>query len=124
MRSNLDGERAAFGAQGDEPDPGDDLLAWWASAGVDDPVLADRVMTAVIRSRASRLTAERTQRAAAGPAALHPAIVKLLSSEAKQHTLEVALDARDVSGTGYAQGGYALEQPVRVGIMQGDAAAR
>ena len=124
VRSNLDGERAAFGAQGDEPDPGDDLLAWWASAGVDDPVLADRVMTAVIRSRAARLTAERTQRAAADPGALHPAIVKLLSSEAKQHTLEVAPDARDVSGTGYAQDGYALEQPVRVGIMQGDAAAR
>jgi alkylation response protein AidB-like acyl-CoA dehydrogenase len=56
--------------------------------------------------------------------AVHPAIVKLLSSEAKQHTLEVALDARGVAGTLYAPDGYALEQPVRVGIMQGGPAAR
>ena len=124
VRSNLDGERAAFGSHGDEPEPGEDLLAWWARAGTDDPVLADRVMAAVIRSRAARLTAERAQRGTAGPAALHPAIVKLLSSEATQHALEVALDAQGVSGTRYAPDGYALEQPVRVGIMQGDAAAR
>ena len=123
VRSNLDGERAAFGAEGDEPDPGEDLLAWWTRACVDDPVLTDRVMAAVIRSRAARLTAERTQRGVAG-GAVHPAIVKLLSSEAKQHTLEVALDAQGVAGTLYAPDGYALEQPVRVGIMQGDPAAR
>lgn len=123
VRSNLDGERAAFGAEGDEPDPGEDLLAWWARAGLDDPVLTDRVMAAVIRSRAARLTAERTRRGAAG-GAVHPAIVKLLSSEAKQHALEVALDARGVEGTLYPPDGYALEQPVRVGIMQGGAAAR
>ena len=124
VRSNLEGERAAFGAEGDEPDPGEDLLASWARAGVDDPVLTDRVMAAVIRSRAARLTAERTRRGAASGAAVHPAIVKLLSSEAKQHTLEVALDAQGVAGTLYAPDGYTLEQPVRVGIMQGDAAAR
>ena len=127
VRSNLEGERAAFGAEGDEPDPGEDLLAWWASACVHDPVLTDRVMAAVIRSRAARLTAERTQRGAAGGAAggaVHPAIVKLLSSEAKQHALEVALDARGVAGTLYAPDGYALEQPDRVGIMRGGPAAR
>lgn len=120
VRSNLESERAAFGAQGSEPDAGEDLLADWLRDGADDPVLDDRVMTAVIGSLAARLTTER----AAHDSAVHPSIIKILSSESKQCALEVALDALGADGTSYAPDGYAMEQPTRVGIMQGDAAAR
>lgn len=120
VRSNLEGERAAFGAQGSEPDPGDELLAWWIRHGIQDPVLTDDVMKAVIGSHTARLTTDR----AADDGTVHPSIIKVLSSETKQQALEVALDGLGVDGTGYEPDGYAMEQPTGVGVMKGDAAAR
>jgi alkylation response protein AidB-like acyl-CoA dehydrogenase len=116
VRSNLEGERAAFGAEGGEPDAGEELLALWRRRSadptvIDDPVLTDRVMSAAVRVQAARLTSTR---------AVHPSLIKVLSSESKQHAMEMAVDVLGVDGTGYAPDGYAMEQPTISGVMHGD----
>ncbi|WP_243407608.1 acyl-CoA dehydrogenase [Frankia canadensis] len=131
VRSNLEGERLAFGRVGDEPEPWADLLEQWGArvsaqappagrAAARDAVLDDQVMRAAARGWAARLTADRAQ----DGEPLHPAVVKILSSESAQEATEAALDLRGGDATLYAPDGYAFERPTHAGIMRGDAGER
>jgi alkylation response protein AidB-like acyl-CoA dehydrogenase len=121
VKSNLEGERLAFGREGGEVAPWDDLLARWREQGATaDPALTDRVLDGVTRGRAARITAARAE--AGDP--VHAAVVKVLYSELTQQCLTLALTLQGEAGLLHEPDGYAFEQPDHVGIMQGGPGTR
>lgn len=119
VRANLEGERRAFGEIGDGPSAGTHLLERWRDCA-DPAAETDRVLDAVVAALAAQLTAVRS----GADATLHPAVVKLLSSESTQAAFEVALDLDGPAGTLHATEEYAFERPVRANIFHGDAGTR
>ena len=120
VRFNLDGERASFGAVLADKPPVAVLLEHWRARDDDDAVLRDNVMTCVINATAADLTARRAERTGG----VHPAVVKILSSESLQDIYEQELDLLGTDGSLQSSDGYAFEQPTSADITRGGAVER
>ncbi|MEU7813902.1 acyl-CoA dehydrogenase [Pseudonocardia sp. NPDC049154] len=116
VRSNLEGERMAFGQAAVDRTPELELLRHWRfRAGDRDPVLTDGVLSALSWSYAARLT---VLRAEAGEP-VHPAVIKLLSTESRQACAAAALEVEGAAGTLTEVDAYRFEQPDRAGMAGG-----
>ncbi len=125
VNSNLEGERMAFGARGRDDDPGELLLAAWLASDRADPVVRDRVMRAVSTMRIAALTVGRAaQLDASGRHRVHPAAVKVLSTEARQQVAAVEVDLHGAASMLYPDAGYAFERPITAGTAHGGPGAR
>jgi len=77
-------------------------------------------MRAYVRTWVSRITTQRAQQLEEGKAgSLHPAMVKVLTTEATRERTEVILHLMGPAGMLHADDGYRFERPTTAG-MRGD----
>lgn len=116
VNTNLHEERASFGMGAILEDPRRHLLEAWRSGG-EPRVGRDRLLRAYARTWAARITTLRAQQTAGvGEGAIHPAVVKILTTEATAERTEAVVDCLGPGGMGYADDGYHFEQPTTAGM--------
>jgi alkylation response protein AidB-like acyl-CoA dehydrogenase len=118
VSSNLAAERASFGHGLVFEDANRPLVQAWRSAP-DGQLTRDRALRSYVRTWVARATTQRAQQLDTAGASLHPAIVKIVTTEATKERTEVILGLLGPSGMLYEQGGYDFEQPTTAG-MRGD----
>jgi alkylation response protein AidB-like acyl-CoA dehydrogenase len=120
VNTNLQEERASFGIGAIVEDPGRQLVEAWHSGGW-QRVDKDRLVRAYVRTWVARMTTLRSQQSGkVTERSIHPAVIKILTTEATIERTEIVVDCMGPAAMGYADDGYRFEQPTTAG-MRGDA---